>query len=187
MHNDHETYQSLHIHDLDPFLKSKQMKNVTFSSSECESFDCSLWFSSAEEASERDEPDAAVQGSGLPVHIKHLLGSLKHDATRIITFSDDDLQVRTYPSPHPFFWSCIKVQICVTAVCLHFLKVVCLNSSLCGLIINGLLFMVMSHCQWSLFNVKITGSSKSKLKRHLFWNSLKNYDAVRLKYFRYTW
>ncbi|XP_076459061.1 DNA fragmentation factor subunit alpha-like isoform X2 [Babylonia areolata] len=45
-----------------------------------------------EEAGGRDEPDTAIQGSEHSVHVKHLLASLKYDVTRIITFSDNDLQ-----------------------------------------------------------------------------------------------
>ncbi|KAL8587697.1 hypothetical protein ACOMHN_020915 [Nucella lapillus] len=45
-----------------------------------------------EEHGDQDEPDAASHGSGISQHARHLLASLKHDVTRIITFSDDDLQ-----------------------------------------------------------------------------------------------
>ena len=53
-------------------------------------------FSSTEEVGGRDEPDTAAHASGLSQHTKHLLGSLKQDVARIITFSDDDLQVRLF-------------------------------------------------------------------------------------------
>lgn len=93
--------------------------------SDCQSADCLfLYFSCAEEASGRDEPDTALEGSGLPLNTKQLLRSLKRDVTRIITFSDDDLQVRAF-----FFlfkkdtFNFIGVQTCamLTAGYQHFL------------------------------------------------------------------
>eukprot|EP00745_Piridium_sociabile_P017424 TRINITY_DN26198_c0_g1_i10.p1 TRINITY_DN26198_c0_g1~~TRINITY_DN26198_c0_g1_i10.p1 ORF type:complete len:209 (+),score=35.98 TRINITY_DN26198_c0_g1_i10:47-673(+) len=45
-----------------------------------------------EESADRDEPDAAVQGPELSQHVNQLLAFLKQDVTRIITFSDGDLQ-----------------------------------------------------------------------------------------------
>ena len=65
--------------------------------SDCQSAGCFfLYSSSAEEASGKDETDTALEGSGLPLNTKQLLRSLKRDMTRIITFSDDDLQVRAF-------------------------------------------------------------------------------------------
>lgn len=53
---------------------------------------CQKWRPAGlEETSGKDEPDTAVS-SGVSLQLKHLLVSLKKDVTRIITFSDDDLQ-----------------------------------------------------------------------------------------------
>ncbi|XP_070186579.1 DNA fragmentation factor subunit alpha-like isoform X2 [Littorina saxatilis] len=50
------------------------------------------WRPAGLETGGKDEPDTANQGSGLSLHAKQLLSHLKQDVTRIITFSDEDLQ-----------------------------------------------------------------------------------------------